>query len=60
MFDTYKFDYKSYMLEMYGIINEFPAKLPRRTPLLNDYASNSEEAVWVEKNGKYLKNIASN
>jgi hypothetical protein len=54
-FDPYNFDYKSYVKETYDL-NEMPNKYHRGEYQNDDPILNSQDAIWVEKNGKNIGN----
>ena len=52
-FDPYNFDYKTYIKEAYNL-DEMPNRWNRSEFTLDDPYLNSNEAVWVEENGKQI------
>ena len=52
-FDPYNFDYKAYMLETYNL-TEMPNKYYREEFRCDDVFLNSQDAIWAEKQGKYI------
>jgi hypothetical protein len=52
-FDAYNFDYKSYMLETYGL-TESPIMYRDYTIALDDWIANSGEAVKIEKDSNLI------
>jgi len=55
-FDPYNFDFKSYITEMYNLV-EMPLRLPHNTPFrMDDYVTNNYEGLQIEKHGNFLGN----